>query len=107
MHSQISEISPVEVEVTVEVPWERVQRELDSTYSMLGRTARVRGFRPGKAPRPSAWRSPPQAARSSAGSGSSRRDRTGRRSGMGFIRSLHPDLHREPAQRLRPGTIRS
>ncbi|MCA9531181.1 MAG: trigger factor [Myxococcales bacterium] len=51
MHSQISEISPVEVEVTVEVPWERVQRELDSTYSMLGRTARVRGFRPGKAPR--------------------------------------------------------
>jgi trigger factor len=50
MQSQVSEISPVLVEVKVEVPWDRVQKDLNSTYSKLARTARVRGFRPGKVP---------------------------------------------------------
>jgi trigger factor len=50
MQSQVSEISPVLVEVKVEVPWDRVQKDLHTTYSKLARTARVRGFRPGKVP---------------------------------------------------------
>jgi trigger factor len=50
MQSQVSEISPVLVEVKVEVPWDRVQKDLQSTYTKLARTARVRGFRPGKVP---------------------------------------------------------
>ena len=51
MESEIREISPVLVEVTVEVPWDRIQKDLNDTYKELGRTARVRGFRPGKVPR--------------------------------------------------------
>ncbi len=51
MQSEVSEISPVLMEVTVRVPWDRVQKDLDQTYRELGRSARVRGFRPGKVPR--------------------------------------------------------
>ena len=51
MESEIREISPVLFEVTVEVPWDRIQKDLDDTYKELSKTARVRGFRPGKVPR--------------------------------------------------------
>lgn len=51
MQSQVSEIDPVTVEIQVEVPWDRVQKGMDETFSKLQRTARVKGFRPGKAPR--------------------------------------------------------
>ena len=51
MESEIREISPVLVEVTVQVPWDRIQKDLDDTYKEIGKTARVRGFRPGKVPR--------------------------------------------------------
>ena len=51
MQSEIREINPVLVEVTVEVPWDRVEKDLNDTYKELGKTARVRGFRPGKVPR--------------------------------------------------------
>lgn len=51
MTSQVSEISPVIVEVSVEVPWDDVKKELTQAYGKLGKTARVRGFRPGKVPR--------------------------------------------------------
>ncbi|MFZ1866299.1 MAG: trigger factor [Polyangiales bacterium] len=51
MQSEIREISPVLVEVTVEVPWDRIQKDLDESYRELGKTARVRGFRPGKVPK--------------------------------------------------------
>ncbi len=51
MQSEVSEISPVLVEVKVEVPWEKVQKELDSGFATVARTAKVRGFRPGKVPR--------------------------------------------------------
>jgi trigger factor len=50
MQSEIREISPVLFEVTVEVPWERIQKDLNDTYREIGKTARIRGFRPGKAP---------------------------------------------------------
>ena len=51
MESEVREISPVLVEVTVQVPWDRIQKDLDDTYKEIGKTARVRGFRPGKVPR--------------------------------------------------------
>jgi trigger factor len=51
MQSEVREISPVLVEVTVEVPWDRVEKDLDESYRELGKTARVRGFRPGKVPK--------------------------------------------------------
>ncbi|MGB5809504.1 MAG: trigger factor [Polyangiales bacterium] len=51
MQSEIREISPVLFEVTVEVPWDRIQKDLNETYREIGKTARVRGFRPGKAPK--------------------------------------------------------
>lgn len=37
--------------LTVEIPAEEVQSELDAAYSGLARSARVPGFRPGRAPR--------------------------------------------------------
>lgn len=51
MQSQISEISPVLVQVSVEVPWPDVEKAIDGSYSQLSRTAKVKGFRPGKVPR--------------------------------------------------------
>jgi len=51
MQSEIREISPVLVELTVEVPWDRIHKDLNDTYREIGKTARVRGFRPGKVPR--------------------------------------------------------
>lgn len=51
MQSQISEISPVLVQVSVEVPWLDVEKAMEGSYSQLGRTAKVKGFRPGKVPR--------------------------------------------------------
>ncbi len=51
MQSEIRQISPVLVEVTVEVPWDRIHKDLNDTYKEIGKTARVRGFRPGKVPK--------------------------------------------------------
>lgn len=50
MQSHVSEISPVLVEVKVEVPWSDVEKQLDAEFKKVGKKARVRGFRPGKAP---------------------------------------------------------
>src|SRR5262245_36271537 len=51
MQVQIQKLSPVLVEFDVEVAVERVKHELDKAYTNVAKTARVRGFRPGKAPR--------------------------------------------------------
>ncbi len=51
MQSQISELSKVFVQISVEVPWSDVEKAMEGSYSELGRTAKVRGFRPGKVPR--------------------------------------------------------
>lgn len=51
MESDVSQISPVLVEVKVQVPWDRVSKNLNAEYTKLGRTAKIRGFRPGKVPR--------------------------------------------------------
>jgi len=52
MKIQVEAISPVEKKVAIEVDADRVARELDRAYSTLGRRVKIRGFRPGKIPRP-------------------------------------------------------
>lgn len=44
-------ISPVEMELSVEVPADLVKAQIDKAYVNLGKKAHVKGFRPGKAPR--------------------------------------------------------
>ena len=51
MQVNVEKLSPVLVEFQVEVPADRVKDEVDKAMTALQRTARVRGFRPGKAPR--------------------------------------------------------
>ena len=51
MQVTVSRISPVVMELSVEVPAELVRAEVDKAYLNLARRAHVKGFRPGKAPR--------------------------------------------------------
>jgi trigger factor len=51
MQVQVERISPVVVELAIEVPADAVKTEVEKAYATLQRKARVRGFRPGKAPR--------------------------------------------------------
>jgi trigger factor len=51
MQVSIEKLSPVVVEFSVEVPQERVKTEVERAYSQLARTAHIKGYRPGKAPR--------------------------------------------------------
>ncbi len=51
MQVQASRISPVVMELSVEVAADEVKVEIEKAYSTLQKKARVRGFRPGKAPR--------------------------------------------------------
>lgn len=52
-HMQVSEkrLSPVELELSIEIPADLVKAEIDKAYVTLGKKAFVKGFRPGKAPR--------------------------------------------------------
>jgi trigger factor len=51
MQVNVQRLSPVLVEFDVEVGVARVKTEFEKAYSQVARTARVSGFRPGKAPR--------------------------------------------------------
>lgn len=51
MKIEVEAVSPVEKKVTVEVDSERVAKELDRAYEILGRRVKLRGFRAGKVPR--------------------------------------------------------
>jgi trigger factor len=51
MQSHVESLSPVLVEVKVEVPWDKVNEDLESAYKTMQRKAHIRGFRPGKVPR--------------------------------------------------------
>jgi trigger factor len=51
MQVTVQRISPVLMELSVEIPAEAVKNEVDKAYSNLAKKAHVRGFRPGKAPR--------------------------------------------------------
>lgn len=51
MQVTLQRLSPVLVEFDVQVAADRVKTELDKAYSQVARSAKVPGFRPGKAPR--------------------------------------------------------
>lgn len=51
MQVNVQRLSPVLVEFDVEVGVGRVTTELEKAYTQVARTAKIRGFRPGKAPR--------------------------------------------------------
>ncbi|HVZ36139.1 MAG TPA: trigger factor [Polyangiaceae bacterium] len=51
MQTSANQLSPVLLELNIEVDAERVQAELEKAYQQLARQATVRGFRRGKAPR--------------------------------------------------------
>jgi len=51
MKIQVETISPVERKVIIEVDPDRVAEEMERSYTALGRRVKLRGFRPGKAPR--------------------------------------------------------
>ena len=50
MQVTVEEQSPVKKTLHVEIPSEVVARELESSYNQLRKTAKIKGFRPGKAP---------------------------------------------------------
>jgi trigger factor len=51
MRVSVEEISPIKKRVSVELPEDRVTKEVDSFYRELNRKAKIKGFRPGKVPR--------------------------------------------------------
>jgi len=51
MQVTVEKLSPVLVELNVQIPATQVRTEIDKAYANLQRNARVRGYRPGKAPR--------------------------------------------------------
>ncbi len=51
MKIQVDPVSPVEKKVTIEVDPDRVASEFSKAYTRLGRRVKLKGFRPGKAPR--------------------------------------------------------
>jgi len=51
MQVSAQRISPVLLELDVEIAADRVQSELDKAYTQLAKRAKIRGFRPGRAPR--------------------------------------------------------
>lgn len=51
MDVSIQEISPIKKKLTVEIPVEMVSKEIDLAYEGLKKKAKIKGFRPGKAPR--------------------------------------------------------
>lgn len=51
MQVTIEDLSSVKKIIHIEVPKETVQSEIESAYQSLNKTAKIKGFRPGKAPR--------------------------------------------------------
>ncbi len=50
MKTDVEELSPTRVKLTIEVPFEELKKSLDAAYREVGRQVRVPGFRPGKVP---------------------------------------------------------
>ena len=51
MDVQVEDLGPTRKRIHVIVPEEMVKKEIDGVYNELKRTAKVKGFRPGKTPR--------------------------------------------------------
>ncbi len=52
MKTDVEELSPTRVRLTVEVPFEDLKPSLDHAYREVARQVRIPGFRPGHVPRP-------------------------------------------------------
>ena len=50
MKTDVEELSPTRVKLTVEVPFDELKPNLDQAYKEIGRQVRLKGFRPGKVP---------------------------------------------------------
>ena len=50
MQVNVEDISPVQKKITIEIPAERVNEEIEKAYSAIQKRAKLQGFRPGKAP---------------------------------------------------------
>jgi trigger factor len=48
--TDVEELSPTRVKLTIEVPFEELKKSLDQAYREVARQVRVPGFRPGKVP---------------------------------------------------------
>ena len=51
MQITVDDVSTVQKKLRIEIPAKDVTRELDNAYKQLKKTAKIKGFRPGKAPR--------------------------------------------------------
>ncbi len=51
MKTDVEELSPTRVRLTVEVPFDELKSSLDQAYREVGRQVRIPGFRPGHVPR--------------------------------------------------------
>ena len=52
MKTDVEELSPTRVRLSVEVPFDELKPSLDKAYREVGRQVRIRGFRPGRVPPP-------------------------------------------------------
>jgi trigger factor len=50
MQVHVEDISSVQKKITIEIPVERVNEEVDKAYAAIQKKAKLQGFRPGKAP---------------------------------------------------------
>ncbi len=50
MQVHVEDISSVQKKITIEIPVERVNEEIEKAYSAIQKKAKLQGFRPGKAP---------------------------------------------------------
>ena len=50
MKTDVEELSPTRVKLTIEVPFEELKPNLDQAYREVARQVRVPGFRPGRVP---------------------------------------------------------
>ena len=50
MQVHVEDISSVQKKITIEIPAERVNEEIDKAYAAIQKKAKIQGFRPGKAP---------------------------------------------------------
>ena len=50
MQVHVEDISSVQKKITIEIPVERVNEEIEKAYSAIQKKAKIQGFRPGKAP---------------------------------------------------------
>ncbi len=48
--TQLTQLSPTQVELNIEVPWIEVEKVMQTSFQRVQRHAKVKGFRPGKVP---------------------------------------------------------